>query len=138
MDPPPHHRHQSSLEGVIHFSPELPLDAGQRARAKGKFYSIVNHFEADAIKSGNTSNPYDRPKLVRLTYEYALSEESRDIFLRAFFQAMALSMDGTDDFDLNNDEELRSVLFSFADYLFDNFLLPRKLGPFSPPIPRFY
>ncbi|KAK3941884.1 hypothetical protein QBC46DRAFT_429257 [Diplogelasinospora grovesii] len=122
----------SSLEGVIEFSSEAPLDADERAQAKGKLYNIIDHFEAvNTSGSGNKSNPYNRPKLVRLTYEYVRSEESQDIFLRAFFQAIALSMDGEDDVDFSSnelEEEVGSALFRFADYLFDNFFLPRRTG----------
>ncbi|KAK3366606.1 hypothetical protein B0T24DRAFT_596516 [Lasiosphaeria ovina] len=64
---------------------------------------------------------------VRLTYEYARSEEPQDIFLRAFFQAMSLLIDSEDDADLeNNEEDLCSALSQFADYLVDDFFLPLR------------
>ncbi|KAK0633309.1 hypothetical protein B0T14DRAFT_533546 [Immersiella caudata] len=93
----PLHRHQSSLEGVLDFSAELPAER----------------------------RPYSSPLLVRYTYEYARSQESRDVFLRAFFQSMRLSVDD-EDVDLGDTEVetgLRSALFDFADYLLDNFFL---------------
>ncbi|POR34512.1 Uncharacterized protein TPAR_05261 [Tolypocladium paradoxum] len=117
--------HQSSLEGVIDFSREPPLGAEQRINAKRRFYRIVEHVSDS--KSSN-KRTYSRPRLVRFTYEYALCEESRDNFLRAFFRAMALSMDGDDEFDY---EELGSVFFGFADYLLDNFFLPCKARRFD-------
>jgi hypothetical protein len=126
----PHHRHQSSLEGVINFSNKSPLGVDERAQAKRRFYHIVNHFEAtDDGSSGSsgTSTRYNRPLLIRLTYEYARSEVSQDGFLQAFFQTMALSMD--QDVDLSDEkleEEVRSTLVGFADYLMDNFFLPCK------------
>ena len=121
----------SSLEGIIDFSTaRAPLHADQRAHAKRKFYHIVGHFKT----TGGNSKQYNRPLLVRLTYEYARSEESQDVFLRAFFQSMALSLDIHDleaDHDVNlsnksDEADLRSALFGFADYLIDNFFLPRK------------
>lgn len=123
----PHHRHQSSLEGIIRFSSESPLEVGERARAKQKFYRIVSHFQT-ANGSLSSSRQYNRPLLVRLTYEHARSEESQDIFLRAFFQSMALSVNDENDLDFeSNEEDLGSGLSRFADYLFDNFFLPCKI-----------
>lgn len=126
MDALPHHRHQSSLEGWIDFS-DQPLfrSADKRARARDKFYRIVNHFEAVNVNDGQ----YNRPALIRLTYEYARSEKSRDMFLHAFFKSMALSMDGEDGLTDNQPEEdLGSTLFGFADYIMDNFFLPCMSG----------
>ncbi len=65
--------------------------------------------------------------LVRLTYEYARTGESKDIFLRAFFTAMELSMDGQDGADLADPDievDVGLALRGFADFLFDNFFLP--------------
>lgn len=118
------HRHQSSLEGIINFSPTAPLDAKVRAQAKRKFLTIVNLFEAAG--AADKHDQYDRAKLVRLTYEYACSEESRDVFLKAFFDAIGFPIDGENvDFDSDEQETLGLALFRFADYLFDNFFLPR-------------
>ncbi|KPM42283.1 hypothetical protein AK830_g4280 [Neonectria ditissima] len=125
----PLNSHQSSLEGVINFSAEPPLGADQRTHAKGRFYYIVEHFEA---ANSSTSSRYSRPRLVHLTYDYAISEESRDNFLRAFFRAMALSIDGEEDIDF---EDLRSPFFGFADYLLDNFFLPLKASTKRTPQP---
>jgi hypothetical protein len=122
----PHHRHQSSLEGIFHLSFEPPLEPVQRDQAKRKFYHIVNYFEAAESASGH---PYNRPLLVRLTYEYSRSEESQDIFLRAFFLSVELSIDSDDGLNFSNtdsERDLRSALVSFAEHLFDHFFLPRK------------
>lgn len=121
----PHHRHQSSLETVINFSLGLALGANQRAQAKKRFNHIINHFQA----RDNDNGPYKRSVLVRLTYEYACSEESQDIFLQAFFQTITLSIDEDIQIDFNNkdiEEEVYSTLLGFADYLLDNFFLPCK------------
>lgn len=129
----PHHRHQSSLEGLIDLNHRAPLTANQRACARAKFSRIVTRLEATTSSDG----PYNRPVLVRLTYEYARSEESKDNFLRAFFQAMALSIDDEQEnlcLDENREleEELRSALVQFAEYLLDNFFLPLNLNLLSP------
>jgi len=131
-----HHRHQSSLEGIVHFSSRLPLEENKRARAKRKFYHIINHFEATSTRGSiNPSDEYNRPKLIRLTYEYARSAESRDIFLPAFAQALELSMDHEDDVDFGSgqlEEPLGSALYRFADHLFDHFFLPCRAREISP------
>jgi len=131
--PSPLHRHQSSLEGVIDFSAEAPLGTNQRNDAKRRFYRIVEHFGAGGAIDNRVPPLYEPPRLVRCTYEYALSDESRDNFLRAFFQAMALSLTGQgdgNDGDLNDVEDFRSLFFGFASYLLDHFFLPSNC--FSP------
>ncbi|KAK0727689.1 hypothetical protein B0T26DRAFT_638007 [Lasiosphaeria miniovina] len=131
--PTPHHRHLSSLEGTIYFSPGPALETGKRARAKQQFYGIIDHFQG-SDKSRNSQ--YNRTLLVRLTYKYTRSEESQEIFLRAFFQAMSLSIDGEDDVDLEDTEEdLRLALSCFADYLLDNFFLPLRASFHKTPQP---
>ncbi|KAI0423039.1 hypothetical protein F5X98DRAFT_360154 [Xylaria grammica] len=70
-------------------------------------------------------SPYNRSQLIRFTYQYAPSEQSQDNLLRAFFQAITLSLDDDDDFDF---DELRPKFFGFADYLLDNFLLPSRVS----------
>ncbi|KAG8664880.1 hypothetical protein FPOAC2_14577 [Fusarium poae] len=129
------HRHQSSLESIIDFSAQPPLGPGLRLSASRRFYQIVNHF--DASGSGNNGE-YDRIKLVRLTYEYARSEESKGNFLSAFFQSAALPMDGEEAIDLGDadlEAKLRTSLFNFAEYLFDNFFLPLKASTKKTPQP---
>lgn len=125
--PPP----SNLSRGVIDFSAKAPLETNQRNDAKRRFYRIVEHFgTGGAIDS--VPPQYEPPRLVRYTYEYALSEESRDNLLRAFFQALALSLTGQDnDDDLGDLEDLRSLFFGFASYLLDNFFLPSNTsGPF--------
>ncbi|KAI0520691.1 hypothetical protein F5B22DRAFT_634978 [Xylaria bambusicola] len=125
--PSPLHRHQSSLEGVIDFSAEAPLGTNQRSNAKPRFYRIVEHFGASSAIDNSVPPLYELPRLVRCTYEYALSDEFRDNFLRAFFQATALSLTGqgdNNDGDLDNLEDSRSLFFGFASYLLDHSFLP--------------
>ena len=134
---PPAHRHQSSLEGLIDFCAQQPLfaDANERARAIASFHRIVSHFEAIETANRRPGKLYNRPALVRLTFEFARSSESQDRFLAFFFQALAVSM-LDDDVDLG---DLGEPLFGIADFLMTNFFLPRTLSilhPFSllPPI----
>lgn len=133
--PVPHHRHQASLEDVIDLSPQVPLGAGQRTSARRVFYRIVEHFEAHEppIDYRARKPSYSQPRLVRFTYEYARSDESRDIFLRAFCKAVALDLDGAEEgvepgaeLDL---EELKPLFNGFAEHLMDNFFLPCTTRP---------
>ena len=59
----------------------------QRSQAEQKFYRIIRHFEAaeGGTRGSNSgsSSQYNRPLLIRFTYEYARSRESQGIFLRA-------------------------------------------------------
>ncbi|OAA54148.1 hypothetical protein SPI_09082 [Niveomyces insectorum RCEF 264] len=138
--PVPHHRHQASLESVIDPKAPPPLDPAQRAHAARVLYRIIEHFDAlDNDDSGNRSRSrtYSRPRLVRYTYEYVLSDESRDLFLRAFFKAMALALDGH---GLSGDRELdfevlKPLFVDYADYLMDNFFLPLKASTRRTPQP---
>ncbi|GAP87961.1 hypothetical protein SAMD00023353_1600370 [Rosellinia necatrix] len=131
VPPSPLHRHQSSLEGIIDFStePEPPLGTDQRSVAKDRFNRIIDYFNTDDLSD---RSPYNRSQLIRFTYQYALSEQSQDNLLRAFFRAITLSVN--DDEDINFDE-LRSKFFSFADYLLDNFFLPLKASTKKTPQP---
>ncbi len=144
MEPSRRLRHPSSLENIIDFSTkQAPLDLDRRIKATTKFYHIVNHFEeaTDARKFWNGST-YNRTALVRLTYEYSRSDESKDTFLRAFLKCTAsASASPADDDDINLDDvdledvqtetDVRSLLFEFADFLLANFFLPRMVYLFS-------
>ncbi|KAF4333192.1 hypothetical protein FBEOM_13000 [Fusarium beomiforme] len=126
--PAPHHRHQASLEGFIDFSPGAsPLfNPDEIDTAAGILRRVIEHFEPLS-----TEKPYNRPRLVRLTYEHARSDQSKSNFLHAFLGALNLTIDEV--FDLNDEtmkNEILSALNTFADFLVDNFFLPRK-PPFS-------
>lgn len=120
----PHHRHQASLESIIDFQTESPLSSAARNVARRRFYTITDHFEAAADPGPRAS--YNRSRLIRLTYDYACSPISQDNFLRAFFGSLELPMDSDEDIGADGVE---SRFFGFADYLFDNFFLPRGLSP---------
>ncbi|OAA55355.1 hypothetical protein SPI_08450 [Niveomyces insectorum RCEF 264] len=129
--PVPHHRHQASLESIIDLTQPAPLSPAQRANARRILYQLVECFEAlDNVRSSRFSYIY--PRLVRYTYEYSVSEESRDIFLRAFLNAMALGLDDETDSDF---ESLKPLFDGFAGYLLDNFFLPLKASTRRTPQP---
>jgi len=134
-----HHRHQTSLEGIMSIegtpgssevktSEPQPLEPAQRDRATHIFNQIVNHCEPLQPEDG----PYKRITLVRVTYEYALSQDN---FLRYFFLDMERDLDFSealslfadfDSWDIQRKNELASRLCAFADFLVGNFFLPCK------------
>jgi len=124
----PSHRHQSSLEGLIDISVAEPLFANEqeRTQAVGRFRRIVDYFEAAEQPAPRYGDGYNRPALVRLTFEYARSQESKDRFLGAFFRSLAIGM-LDDDFNLNDDSvvaDFHEAVFGFAEFLMTNFFLP--------------
>ena len=133
----PSHRHQSSLEDIIDFSETHPIfeNGQQRAQAVGRFRRIVTYFESEKTGKPQSASRhidgFNRPALLRLTFEYARSPESQEKFLKAFFPYLALGMlDSSDGFDLDDDDNvasLREPVFSFADQLIYHFFLPCTL-----------
>ena len=118
----PHHRHQESLERILNFSPRPSLLGTElRNHASSRLYDICQHFD-----TGLRKGDYSRPRLVRYTYEYSLSQESGDHFLRFFFRAVDLQIDGNEPLCF---EDIRSNFFDFAEHLFNNFFLPGNALP---------
>ncbi|KAH7119483.1 hypothetical protein B0J13DRAFT_589968 [Dactylonectria estremocensis] len=115
------HRHQSSLEGVIDFSSRPALTPAHSAAASRRFYQLINHF--DDIKGNNDNNDkYNRVNLVQN-------------FLIAFFDAAQIPILVDEDLDLGDvtrRTQLRKSLDDFAEFLFENFFLPRKLHKILP------
>ncbi|KAM6529271.1 hypothetical protein FALCPG4_007418 [Fusarium falciforme] len=66
----PLRRHRSSLERVIDLSESTwrVLSSAEREKAQTVFYDIINRFEGTS--NSTKDMPYDRIKLVRLTYEH--------------------------------------------------------------------
>ncbi|KAI0977461.1 hypothetical protein F4678DRAFT_16139 [Xylaria arbuscula] len=124
----PLHRHQSSLEGVLNFSSHPPpLGTELRDHASRRLHSICEHFD-----TGLPQGDFSRPRLIRYTYTYSLSQESGDHFLRAFFQAVDIQISGD---EVISFEDVRSKFFDFGDYLFNNFFLPVKASTKKTPQP---
>jgi len=118
----PHHRHQTSLEGVFDiFESDQRLEPQKRAQAQRNFQTLIETHEFTQPNDGS----YKPITLIRLTYEYALSQTSKDKFLQFFFQHMQMPVDVSM-------EELRHIcvskpqLTAFADILIKNFFLPCK------------
>ncbi|KAK3364068.1 hypothetical protein B0T25DRAFT_529208, partial [Lasiosphaeria hispida] len=114
----------SLLDG-IDFALTQPLFANPQLRTQAihRFRCVVDHFQA-CEPPRFPNKKYNRPALVRFTFEYARSPESQDRFLSAFFHRLRLGMADADG-DINLDDNLHSLLFAFADDLMNNFFIPR-------------
>lgn len=122
----PHHRHQASLESIFRVSSSPPLEASQHEQAHGRFKEILDHYEGTVPPN----RQYKRPELLRLTYNYASGGKSKDNVLRAFFNAISLSIDentSVDFSDKETEQRISNKLIRFADFLIENFFLPRTL-----------
>ncbi|KAI0389441.1 hypothetical protein F5Y17DRAFT_448941 [Xylariaceae sp. FL0594] len=120
---------QSSAEDALHWpSPhQPPLGTELRNHASGRLHDICQAFDTEP-----SVDDCSRSSLVRLTYECSLSRESADYFLRCFFQAVNLPIDGVEPIDF---EDVRVAFLDFADHLFDNFFLPVKASAKKTPQP---
>ncbi|PGH03459.1 hypothetical protein GX51_04033 [Blastomyces parvus] len=132
-----HHCHQASPEGVLDFSAPS-LSAAEQAQAQAVISTLLNHCEP--LQS---SKPYKKVTLVRLTYEHC---HSVDLFLLQFFtyfdvfycsssgiatqpsfeQGLARCAGFSSQSPAAQKQKTESVMDSFAEYLFNNFFLPMK------------
>jgi hypothetical protein len=116
-----------SSEHMFDFSPG-PVFANdtQREQAISRFQQIVSYLEAAEL-APRPGLSYNRPALVRLTFEYARCVESQDRLLAFFFQSLGLGLDGG---SLDDDEcaDLGEPFFSIAEFLMTNFFLPRRIS----------
>ncbi|KAL8346244.1 hypothetical protein RB598_000241 [Gaeumannomyces tritici] len=140
-------RHRSSLEGMMILPAGTPalLPDDTRAQAKARLYHILENLEAPAgAAAASNQRPrqgYNRTALVRLTYEYTISDQSKSLFLTSFFESLALPLDGNvtnADVDFENTEiaaDLGTSVDAFAEYLMNNFFLPLKAASNKTPQP---
>lgn len=116
--------YQVTLASVL-ASSRQPLTFEQRIQAQSNFHRIVDHFRYAAIRER-----LNGAQLIRGMFAFARSDESRDIFLHAFFQSMDLSLyhDVNLHFATQEEEEELAVAFAdFADNLVGSFFLPREI-----------
>lgn len=111
-------QHTSLFESVSELSSCPPLTEHVRIQAEERFRQIIEHFTAVECKS------YNKAKLVGLTHQYAVSSQSKDNVLQAFFRAMNLPMEGDDAIDLS--DELHARVVGFAEYLVNYFFMPLR------------
>ncbi|CAG9946270.1 unnamed protein product [Clonostachys rosea f. rosea IK726] len=116
----PLHPHQSALEKIFDFSARPPLNAAQRQAVEERFTELIERFNQPEGEDGE----YNR-------------DESKGNFLRAFFESIGTPIN--EDFSTAeihlSEAALRTSIFSFADYLFENFFLPLKASTRKTPQP---
>jgi len=138
----PHHRHQVSLESVLDFSSTTAsLSADERSQATLIFHRIINYCSSHELlnTSGDAGRKYGRAKLVKLVYEYAISDVGRDNILRYFLASMVMestevegfphilaTLIDFDNLDISKKESIIKRVRDFADHLVDGFFLPCK------------
>ncbi|KAL8364626.1 hypothetical protein RB595_003762 [Gaeumannomyces hyphopodioides] len=116
---------------MIPHTETLVLSENTSAQAKIRLYHILKHFEAIAANE-QPQQGYNRPALIRFTYEYSRSDHSKSLFLSSLFEFLALPLAGnaTDsDVDFGDPEveaRLSTSVNGFAEHLVDNFFLPLK------------
>jgi hypothetical protein len=114
----PHHRHQSSLAGILNFSSPQPLEPDQRNRATDIFNQIVAQYEP----CQTDGKGYKRITLLRVAHDSVIS---RDNFLSWLFLFVEK--------ELRQGEDVSELSLSQAlsRYLVDNFFLPRTQYMFT-------
>jgi len=116
------------LKGVSKRSlSEQPSGPDQRTRMTEIFKQIISHYEPLQPEDG----PYKHITLLKLTYGYVLSNESRDKFLKYFLKSVKISVEDEFHFeawDPKRKSELASHLDACADFLVNSFFLPSELA----------
>ena len=137
----PHHRHQSSLEGVIDFSSPQSLEPDQRNRATNIFNQIMARYKPCQTEGKG----YKQITLLRVAHEAVIS---RDNFLSCYFLFVEKDLcQGKDISELSlsqalsryvnlgswsreQKKKLQKSVTAFFDYLINNFFLPCMLYVF--------
>ncbi|PGH01047.1 hypothetical protein GX51_05484 [Blastomyces parvus] len=122
------------LEAILDFSTRQHFTPDQRTRARTQLYSIIAHYNTPHDPS---LVKYNRPLLLRYTYEYARSDLSQDMVLSALVDWLGFSIDGEaiNFSDEDVADNLRERLMEFADFLLDNFFTPLKAAGLHTPQP---
>jgi hypothetical protein len=135
----PHHRHQVSLKSVLDFlSITASLSADERSQATLIFYRIINYCSSHELlnTSDNAERKYRRAKLVKLIYEYVISNTGRDNILRYFLASIVIestkikkfpyilaTLIDFDNLDISKKESIIKRVRDFADHLVNGFFL---------------
>ncbi len=141
----PLHRHQAFLESVIDPLAMPPLSPSERTQAVSTFLTIIEHCNSDEISCKLQSDrKYKRGTLLKLVYDYAISDLGRDNILRYFltlmtarpeenpsaqqFSYVLVTLSNFEDKSATEKSEVVEKAKDLADHLVDNFFLPRELS----------
>lgn len=132
------HRHQSSLEGVLDFSIPLSLKPQQHESARNLVIGLVRQYGLEkTVRKG-----YKPATLIQATLEHVASPDTFLTFFLSYIYEDYCSEKGPSDithtllyfdgFSSWEPEQINNVheaLENFAEYIVENFLLPRVLLP---------
>ncbi|KAM5468564.1 hypothetical protein MferCBS49748_003321 [Microsporum ferrugineum] len=88
------------------------MSVDERSRAQGVLDRIINRLASHS----HVNHGYGCHLLVRHSYDYSLSELSKDTFLRVFFNFMELEISSDEDID-TDDDHIPPKFIQFADML---------------------
>jgi hypothetical protein len=134
------HRHQSSLEGVLDFSIPLSLTPQQHESARNLVIRLVRHYGLEkTVRKG-----YRPAALIQATLEHVTSPDTFMTFFLSYIYEDLCSDEGhavVGDSDITHAlvffegfsswepeqiHKLHEGLEKFAEYIVENFLLPRS------------
>lgn len=136
------HRHQSSLEGVLDFSIPLSLTPQQHESARNLVIRLVRHYGLEkTVRKG-----YRPAALIQATLEHVTSPDTFMTFFLSYIyedlcsdeghsidsditQALVF-FEGFSSWEPKQIHKLHEGLEKFAEYIVENFLLPRSLFPY--------
>ncbi|OAL75678.1 hypothetical protein A7D00_1278 [Trichophyton violaceum] len=141
------HRHQSSLERVLDFSPPFSLNSQQRQRAATLLRSLVQLYGVEQT----ICHGFKPASLIQFTFEHV---KAQDAFLSFYFSFLyenlcpgvtdstepevTVALSFFDDFstwDQNQKEDVNRASEKFAEYIVENFLLPLRASSVKTPQP---
>ncbi|EER37830.1 conserved hypothetical protein [Histoplasma capsulatum H143] len=144
------HQHQSSLEKVLEFSQSFSLTAQQHRAATTLFRYLIQHYGLEqTIQPG-----YKSAALIQATFEHVTSKDAFLLFLFSHIYKNLCSgvanpidsditvvlsfFDGFSSWDQNQKQNANGAIESFAEYIVENFLLPRMPSIYTSPPPESY
>lgn len=136
------HRYHSSLEGVLDFSIPLSLTTQQHESARNLVIRFVRHYGSEkTIRKG-----YRPAALIQATLDHVKSPDTFMTFFLSYIYKVLRSdeghavdsdithalvfFEGFSSWEPEQISKLHEGLESFAEYLVENFLLPRSLIPY--------
>jgi hypothetical protein len=136
------HRHQSSLEGVLDFSIPLPLTPQQHESARNLVIRLVRHYGSEkTVRKG-----YRPAALIQATLEHVTSPDTfMTFFLTYIYEDLhsderhavdsdithaLVFFEGFSSWEPEQINKLHEGLEKFAEYIVENFFLPRSLIPY--------
>ena len=136
------HRHHPSIEGALDFSMPLSLTPQQHESARNLVITLVQHYGSE--KTGRKG--YRPAALIQATLEHVTSPDTfMTFFLTYIYEDLRsdeghavdseithalVFFEGFSSWEPEQINKLHGVLEKFAEFIVENFLLPRSLIPY--------